>query len=213
MAAFGLVYDKYLAKGMLAANPYCMRVLEHHLLPSTSVYVAFRNNEIIATVTLIGDGELGLPMDGIHPEVTQAARDEGLYVGEVSCLAFRQQELKDVLPVFIELTRLMSQAARANGMQQYLIGCIPRHARFYTRFLGFQQVGGLRPYPTVCDTMGVACCLDFARIDVERPDCYVRYFSEQLPAAALKTVPMSQFEREAFSRVIHHSPQQLLQMV
>ena len=32
MAAFGLVYDKYLAKGMLQPNPFRMRVIEHHLV-------------------------------------------------------------------------------------------------------------------------------------------------------------------------------------
>ncbi|MBL8851949.1 MAG: hypothetical protein JNG89_19910 [Planctomycetaceae bacterium] len=213
MAAFGLVYDKYLGKGMLPTNPYRMRVIEHHLLPTTTVFVAVRDGEVVATVTLIGDGEIGLPMDGIHPEVTHAVRLQQLYVGEVSCLAFKKQEMKYVLPIFIELTQLMSQFARANGMHQFLIGCVPQHARFYCRFLGFEQIGQVRPYPTVCNTLGVACCLDFARIDRERPDCYDKYFGHQLPAAKLATTPMSPFERDAFGQVIQKSEQQLLQMV
>ena len=213
MAAFGLTYDKYLAKGMLQPNPYRMRVIEHHLLPSTTVFIAVRNGEVVATVTLIGDGELGLPMDHIHPEVTESVRRRGLYVGEVSCLAFKKQEMKYVLPIFIDLTRLMSQYARANGMQQFLIGCIPQHARFYCRFLGFEKIGQVRPYPTVCNTLGVACCLDFERIDHERPECYDKYFGEALPDEALLVEPMTPFEQDAFSQVTQKSRQQLLQMV
>lgn len=213
MAAFGLAYDKYLAKGMLLPNPYKMRVVEHHLLPSTTVFIAVRNNEVVATVTLIGDGELGLPMDHIHPEVTQSVRRQGLYVGEVSCLAFKKQEMKYVLPIFIDLTRLTTQYARANGMQQFLIGCIPQHAKFYCRFLGFEQIGKVRPYPTVCNTLGVACCLDFDRIDHQRPDCYDKYFGQALPDERLQDEPMTPFERDAFTQVAHKSSQQLLQMV
>jgi hypothetical protein len=213
MAAFGLVYDKYLAKGMLHPNPFRMRVIEHHLLPTTTVFVAVRDGEVVATVTLIGDGALGLPMDHIHPEVTESVRDRQLYVGEVSCLAFKKQEMKFVLPIFIDLTRLMAQFARANGMQQFLIGCIPQHARFYCRFLGFEQIGQVRPYPTVCNTLGVACCLDFERVDRDRPDCYDKYFGKRLPDQMLHSEPMSPFEEEAFAQVAHESPQQLLQMV
>ena len=213
MAAFGLVYEKYLAKGMLEPNPYKMRVIEHHLLPTTTAFIAVRNGEVVATVTLIGDGELGVPLEGIHPEVLDTVRRQQLDVGEVSCLAFKKQEMKYVLPIFIDLTRLMSQYARAHGMQQFLIGCIPQHARFYCRFLGFEQIGEERPYPTVCNTVGVACCLDFDRIDHQRPDCYDKYFGQRLPAEALRADPMSPFERDAFSQVIHKSEQQLLQMV
>jgi hypothetical protein len=213
MAAFGLVYDKYLAKGMLQANPYKMRVIEHHLVPTTTVFIAVRDEEVVATVTLIGDGELGLPMDHIHPEVMESVRRRRLYVGEVSCLAFKRQEMKYVLPIFIDLTRLMAQYARAKGMQQFLIGCIPQHARFYCRFLGFEQIGQVRPYPTVCNTLGVACCLDFDRVDRERPDCYDKYFGLTLPDDLLSSEPMSPFEQDAFAQVTHKSQQQLLQMV
>lgn len=213
MAAFGLVYDKYLQKGMLQPNAYRLRVTEFHLAPTTTVFVAHRKGEMIATVTLIGDGDLGLPMDQIHPDITGAVREAGLSVGEVSCLAFQKQEMKHVLPVFIELTRLMAQYARRNGMHQFLIGCIPQHARFYCRFLGFEQIGEIRPYPTVCNTLGVACCLDFNRIDRERPDCYDKYFSRRLPVAALNAAPMTPFELDAFAQVVQKSEQQLLQMV
>lgn len=212
LAAFGLVYDKYLSKGMLHPNRYQLRVTEYHLLDTTTVFVAVRKEQVIATVTLIGDGALGLPLDAVHPDITGDARRKGLCVGEVSCLAFQKQDFKHVLPVFIDLTRVMAQYARKNRMDQFLIACIPQHARFYCRYLGFEQIGTVRPYPTVCNTLGVACCLDFARIDRERPDCYDRYFADRLPEAALRSVPMSAFERDAFAQVVEHTEQRLLQM-
>jgi hypothetical protein len=205
MAAFSLVYDKYVEKGMLQPNRYGLRVTEFHLLDTTTVYVAVREGQVIGTATLIGDGDLALPMDEVHPEITRNARHRGVSIGEATCLAIRSPHRIADLPVFIGLTRLMAQYARTQGLQQILLGCVPGHAKFYCRFLGFEQIGRVRPYPTVCNTLGVACRLDFERIDRDRPGNYDRYFGEPLPAQALINTPMSDFERRAFSSVLEHS--------
>lgn len=210
IAAFRLVYDNYLSKGLIQPNPYQLRVAEHQLLPTTTVFAADRDGQIICTVTLIGDGQLGLPMECIYPSEINAARDRGLYVGEVSALAVDDVEFRTFLPIFVELTRLMAQFARANGMDQFLIAVHPKHARFYQRFMGFEQIGGLKEYPSVQNAPAVACCLDFARIDRERPACYNNFFGVPLPQSELKSDPMTDGEREAFGHVVDVTEQCLL---
>lgn len=190
-SAFRLVYRNYLDKGLITENPHGMRVTPYHLVPTTSVFVATVESEIVCTVTLIGDGELGVPMDATNPEIVGRLRAQGKSFGEVSCLAFEHLGVGAFLPVFIKLTRLMAQHARAFGMDYFLMATIPQHARFYKRFMGFQQVGKEQPYPTVCDTRGVACWLDFARIDRCRPACYEQYFGVPIPAAELQPRPLS----------------------
>lgn len=200
--AFRLVYDNYVKKGLIPENPDRMRVTSFHLLPTTQVFVAKRHGRVVCTVTLIGDGQLGVPMDETNPDVVERRRRKDLFIGEVSCLACRQLEARYFFPVFLKLTRLMAQHARAFGMDQFLIATIPQHARFYKRVMGFQQVAQEQPYHTVSGTLGVACCLDFSRIDRDRPACYEMYFGSQIPRSELLPRPMTPVDVDFFSRAV-----------
>ena len=204
-AAFRLAYDKYVQQGMLGPNRYRLRVTDFHLLDTTAVFIAERDEQVVGTATLIADGELGLPLDMVHPEVTRTARSRGLRLGEAAGLAIRSPRRLPDLPIFVGLTRLMAQYARLQMIRQVVVACVPEHAHFYCRYLGFERIGPVRPYPSVCNTLGVACRLDFAHIDRCRPDCYDRYFGTLIPPSELVNSPMSHLEREAFGRVLEHS--------
>lgn len=204
LAAFSLAYDKYVARRMLRPNPYRLRVTEFHLLETTAVFVAVRNGRIVGTSTLIRDGALGLPMDAVHPEITGDMRQRGVAIAEASGLAIHNPRRVPDMTVFVGLMRIMAQYACAHGVQQVLLGCIPRHAAFHTRLLGFEQIGQVRPYPAVCQTLGVACRLDLARIAHVRPDIYKKYFGDPLPSATFSAPPMTELERLAFGRAIEH---------
>lgn len=196
--AFRLVYQNYLRKGLIEANKYQIRLTPYHLLPTTNVFIASIDDEIIATVSLIGDGELGLPMEGVYPDEVNRARDLGLSVGEVSSLAVRDVKFSSFLPIFVKLTRLMAQHSRMYGMDQFLIATHPKHARFYQRFMGFEQIGTQTEYPSVKNAPAVAYCLDFDRIDRERPACYDQFFGITLAESELLTHPMPPDEVHLF---------------
>jgi hypothetical protein len=196
--AFQLVYERYQQSELIQANEFGLRVTPYHLLPTTNIFVAVQGAKIICTVTLIGDGEFGLPMESIYPQEITERRRKNLYVGEVSCLAFEPMSLNRFLNVFMQLTRLMAQHARAYGMDQFVIAVHPQHARFYQRFMGFEQVGALKTYPSVRNAPAVACCLDFAAIDHYRPKCWESYFGSRLPDVELRSAPMSDEECDYF---------------
>lgn len=198
IAAYQLVYQNYLHKGLIEPNEHRLRVTPYHLLRTTNTFTALQGTEPICTVTLIGDGELGLPMESIYHEEVEQARREGLYVGEVSCLACGDLEIREFLPLFVKLTRLMAQHARAHGMDQFLIATHPKHGRFYQRFMGFEQIGEEKEYPTVRNAPAAAYCLDFARIDRERPACYDEYFGSPMSARELVPRPMTRLELDFF---------------
>lgn len=210
VAALRLVYENYVARGMIARHPYRLRVTAFHLLPTTTIFMAREFDQISATVTLIGDGPMGLPSDAAQPDVVDELRQSGHRIAEVSCLAFHDWDRRQFLPVFIEMTRVLTQFARAHGVDQLLIGCVPRHANFYRRFLGFEQIGEMRPYSTVCNTPGVACRLDLTQMDWERPDLYERYFGTPVPAHLLQRSPMTEGERDAYAHVIDFEEQPVL---
>lgn len=204
-AAFRLIYRAYVGTGLIEANPYEMRVTPYHLLETTNVFVALYRDEVICTVTLVGDGALGVPMQKIYEEEIGALRQQGIRFGEVSCLADRRRELERSLPVLIKLTRLMAQFSMQQGMQQFVIAVHPRHSRFYRRFMAFEQFADERSYPTVQNRPAVACALDFARVHRERPPSFAHFFGIPIPQEELVPYPLPAGERDYFEPAVAYS--------
>jgi hypothetical protein len=198
-AAFRLVYNAYTRSGLVDENPHGMRVTPYQLLDTTDVFVATLDSETISTVSLVCDGELGLPMEGIYGDEVDRLRRDGFHVAEVSALADRRRQLSRTLPVFVPLMRLMVQTARHRGVDQLLVAVHPRHARFYQRFLSFDPVGGEKSYPLVRNNPAVALMLDFAKLDRERPVNYDTFFGAPLPAHQLAKQPLSEEDRWFFA--------------
>jgi hypothetical protein len=203
-AAFRLVYNAYTRSGLIEENPHEMRVTPYQLLDTTDVFIATLNDELISTVSLVCDGDLGLPMEEIYGEEVADLRARGICVAEVSCLADRRRQLSRTLPVFVPLMRLMVQAARLRGVDELLVAVHPRHGRFYQRFLSFEPVGGERSYPLVRNNPAVALSLDFGRLDRVRPTNYETFFGAPLPPEQLARQPMSEEERQWFALAADH---------
>jgi hypothetical protein len=201
IAAFRLAYHSYHRAGLCDANNHGLRVTPYQVLPTTDIFVAELRGETICTVSLVCDTPVGLPMETIYPDVVDDLRRGGAMVAEVSCLADRRSDVRRHVPVFLELCRWMVQAARHRGVEQLLVAVHPRHARFYRRLLAFEPIGDERIYPTVCDHPAVALCLDFERIDRERPPTYDRFFGAEIPSHLLEPAPMSAEETNFFSAI------------
>jgi len=200
--AFRLVYNCYLQSGLGEPNPHEMRVTPYHLLPTTEVFLASYDDEPISTVTLVIDGDLGLPMESVYGREVALFRHWGLNVGEVSCLADRRREFRGFFPVFLRLSRLVVQYARRRGLDGLLLAVHPRHARFYQRFMDFELFGRQKAHPAVRNAPAVALFLDFARVDRERPENYDTFFGEPLPDEMLRPCPITAAQREFFHPIV-----------
>jgi hypothetical protein len=203
-AAFRLVYKAYTRSGLIDENPHGMRVTPYQLLDTTDVFIAMLDDEVISTVSLVCDGELGLPMEGIYGREVTDLRASGICVAEVSCLADRRRQLSRTLPIFIPLMRLLAQAARYRGIEQLLVAVHPRHAGFYRRCLSFDLLGDLKTYPLVRNNPAVALSLDFLKVDRLRPVNFNRFFYDtffgtQIPETELIRRPMCGDERRLFA--------------
>lgn len=201
-AAFRLVYNSYLEAGLGEPNRHRMRVTPYHLLPSTEVFVAVHQGETVFTVSLITDGQLGLPMENVYgPEVRQR-REQGLRVGEVSCLADRRNQYRKCFPVFLRLCRLTAQYAWNQGLDQLLVAVHPRHARFYRRFMEFEPIGEERSYPSVRNRPAIALCLDLVRLHRERTKAYETLFMPAIPGEQFASNSLDLSEREYFRSMV-----------
>ncbi len=215
MAAFRLVYQAYRRAGLAAPNPFRMRVTPYHLLDTTDVFVAVLRGQVISTVSLVGDGELGLPLEDVYRDVVRPLRQQST-VGEVSCLADRRRKLRRYFGVFVELNRLMVQKAQQRGIERLLVAVHPRHAPFYQRCLGFQPVGDRRDYPAARNNPAVVLCLDFNQVSQYRAGerqarlhrrfmrVFDRCMRDPVPDEQIASGSMRETERSFFSQVAQY---------
>jgi hypothetical protein len=201
-SAFRLVYKSYLEAGLGEPNPHQMRVTPYHLLPSTEIFIATLQEETVFTMSLVADGELGLPMEFVYGREVAQRRAQGLALAEVSCLADRRSQFRGFFPVFLRLSRLMVQAARRRGLEELLVAVHPKHARFYQRFMDFRVIGRQKAYPTVRNHPAVALSLNFDRVDRERPHSYDTFFGQPIPREQLDPQPITPAECHYLRRMI-----------
>jgi hypothetical protein len=201
-AAFGLVYKAYVRAGLSVRHPYRMRVTPYHLLPTTEVFIAVKEGEVISTVSLIRDAELGLPMESVYGEEVAWYRNHGFSLAEVSCLADYRQGQKRSVPVVMRLMSLMAQCAKRRGVDQLLIAVHPRHAKFYRYFAAFEPFGKEKRYRTVCDNPAVAMALDLSWAPIDHPRLYAKFFGTPFPDEVLEYRPMSDQLRSELSVVV-----------
>lgn len=199
--AFRLVYANYLRHGLGEPNRFGMRVTPFHLLDSTTIFVAKLREEVVATLTLVADADLGLPLEAMYGDEVARHRSRGVPMAEVSCLADRRKSPSRFLGTFTTLSKLLAQYARRQGIDEVLATVHPRHARFYERYLGFDAMAGLAACPHAQGQPAVAVRLSFSQAAVENRAIYDMYFAEPLPDAEFVTNRLSDDERELYAEV------------
>lgn len=203
LGAFRLIHQAYVRAGLGQETPLGLRVTKYQIEPTSQVFVGMLGSDVVSTVSLIGDGPLGLPMESMFaPEVAEL-REQGEKLSEVSCLADRRQDVRRFLPAFQEMTRLMAQFARYEGIGNLLITVNPRHVKFYTHYLGFQPISRrITDCPHVQNRPAVALRLEFARIDREKPVCWDQYFGNWSARSELAPYRIGRYEQDLLEALI-----------
>jgi hypothetical protein len=149
--AFRLLHDRYLACGNMAkGHPSGRRLMIFNALPSTKVFVARAQGRVIATVALVQDSSLGLPMDQCYREELDALRARGLRLGEASTLTVDDAYRAAGFPILMRLYRLLIvYAAKIARLDNLCLVARPRHGRFYKHCFGVREIGPQRIYPRI----------------------------------------------------------------
>jgi hypothetical protein len=197
-AAFELIYNSYRRAGLCTPNINGVRFTPYQLLPTTDIIIARLRGEVISTLSLVRDGDLGLPMEQIFAGEVASRRAAGRQLAEVSALADRRQSAARFFPLFCDMGRLMAQLADRLGITELLVAVHPRHAPLYRRYMAFRPLGDCREYPTVQGHPAVPLSLDFSRAAVECPKSWREFFGSPLPHQALCSCPLSDADRDYF---------------
>ncbi len=116
--------------------------------PNHVTFGAWLAGELVATATASRDSAAGLLADGLYKDELSSLRGQSRVVCEVTRLAVdfdcHDPELLNALFMAVH------QYVRAVfGGTELVIEVNPRHAGYYRRTMGFQQIGGLRTCPRV----------------------------------------------------------------
>lgn len=185
--AFELVARNYKAAGYEGSASCKVRFTPYHALPDSRTFVAKHENSVLMTMTLVADNRLlGLPLESIYRDEVRALRRQRRRMAEVISLAADERLRQREFPhVFRALIRLMKQYHVTHGGDTWLITVNPRHATFYTKGLGFEQLGPQRQYAAVQGHPALAYFLDCELMKKNAPKMYETIFGEWLPGDAL----------------------------
>jgi len=184
-AALELVHDNYVRCGYMRPAPSGLRVCPQYALPQTRTYVALMRGQVVATVSLLPDSGLGLPLDGLYADEAAALRQRGRRLAEVGMLADRRRELTRGVDLLLALMKHVFHRARSTGVDDLLITVHPKHATFYRRLLRFEAIGPQRAYPSVRNAPAVLLNLPVADVTAaDAPNDRIRsvFFSPVPPA-------------------------------
>jgi len=157
LQSYRLVYRNYLRAEYIDPHPSGMRYSAYNALPSTVTFVAKLRETVVTTASVVFDSPLGLPMDDIYKDEVDELRSRGARLCEVTMLADRRRAGMRTIPSILQLFKLaFHYTFGREGMTDITITINPSHEGFYTRYLPFTDLAGLRYYPAVKDAPALA---------------------------------------------------------
>lgn len=137
--AYRILHDCYLEMGYTQEHPSGMRIVKYFALPTTTTLIAYYDDRIVGTMSIIRKTALGLPMEAAFD--LQEAVGNNQVIAEVSSLAidsrFRQKRGALFLPLCKFFWEYVSQYMNLDGV---VITVNPSMADFYEGFLNFKEL-------------------------------------------------------------------------
>jgi len=164
--SFSLVYNEYTCRGYIPKHYKSkMRLSLYNTLPRTTTFIVKERDKVVATVTLIPDSPIGLPMDKIYKKECDRLRKKRLRISEVSQLSidsklfpkswFSMFNFGKLMFIFRLFKLLFDYARYIAKLDELCIAINPKHQYLY-KFLFFKKFGNLRYYGSVNKAPAVA---------------------------------------------------------
>lgn len=161
-AAYRLVHDVYVEEGYEDLRRPGVRVNLRYALPTTATIVGKIDDQVVITLTIMGDSPLGLPMDMIFSRELFGLRRDGRWIAEIGALAshpdFRRRQ--QALALFADKA-ITKYAIDCLDVDDMVIAINPKHVWVYKHLLLFETLSPeIKEYRYVNDAPAVAMRLD-----------------------------------------------------
>lgn len=134
-----LLYSQYINTKVPWSNRQFLKLTKHHVLPTTEILIAKYEDTVIATLTLINDSSLGLPMDAgwdLRP-----LRNSHAQIAELTGLCVKPGFNKKTGALLFPLYSLLLSYCRDREKIKALVISTPILTKnYYQHLLGFSQL-------------------------------------------------------------------------
>lgn len=178
VSAWGMAYKAYRRRDLIESNRYRLHTAPQAVGRHSAVIIGCMNQVHVTTLTAMADEENGIPLDRIYSQELTSLRRQNRKLVEVGFFADRRDELGRTTEALFQLMRYAYYYGIFNGATDFVVAVFPRHAKFYTRALGFEIVGLPKHYPVVKNQTVVLLRLDVqARLQDSPLPMGLEYFS------------------------------------
>src|SRR5690606_14492473 len=129
--AWGMVYDAYRAVGFVRPNRFGLHACCELIGPETAVIVGRIGGLPVNTITAVGDGPEGLPLDAVYNDELEKLRLQGRRMVEIGMFADRRPDSDNSFHALLELMRYAFWFGACLGITDYICGIPPHRARMY----------------------------------------------------------------------------------
>lgn len=136
--AYHVLYESYLDRGYQRASHVEQRLIKHFLPTATSTIIATWEGQVIGTLTVVQDAEIGVPLDkdfDLH-----FLRDEGRLICEISSLAIKKEFRKKHDILFFLFHYYYVYARQYLGLDAAVMTVNPKQKDFYSALFDFRTL-------------------------------------------------------------------------
>lgn len=141
--ALALLHEEYVRAGLMKPSQAGLRVTPYHVVNSTHILILKKDDKVIATVSVVKDGKIGLPLEDSFD--ISHLKNSYMRVAEISALAidkdYRDNRGKYLWP----LLKFLYEFCRFHVfIRTIVIAVHPRHYDFYKGLLCFNDIKAKR---------------------------------------------------------------------
>ena len=160
-AAFRLVHDMYVRRGIISPSESGCQLSIYHLLPTTTIFIATYNDKVIGTISLIEDSPLGIPMEDVHRKEILTLRLAGLRFAEVGALAVTKDRRGKGISLML-YNIMIRWATQHRLIRNLAIAVHPRIETFFKVIFLFKKMGQVQKYKKLNNALSVPLVLDLS---------------------------------------------------
>lgn len=143
--AFRLVHAAYVWQGIENVRSKDLRISPQHVVPETTVLVAYEGENLVGTMTVVLDSKAGLPLDKDYQSEIDALRRHGARLVEYSAFAVVQRCWHTGVSNLLYLAANNVTTSLLNA-SHVVIGVHPRAKPFYRAVFNFGVLGAVRQH-------------------------------------------------------------------
>jgi hypothetical protein len=148
-SAWRLVYRRYSQMGLIEENPFGIHAVPSAIGQHARVIWGPEGPDVGYTMTLFRDNPKGLALDSVYEPHLDQLRKNGRRLLEVGMLADRRHCAKRGMTALFAMMRWAIHYGLHIDLTDIVIGVHPRHAPFYLRCYGFEELAPPTSYPLV----------------------------------------------------------------